>query len=328
MPAPDRPPAQSPDARAIADAFGLGRPIGVPVYSARGELGRIWRLEASSGTWAVKELFRPEDGDTARADVAYQEAAIAAGVPMPRPIVAPDGRVVVEVGPADRRMAVRLYTWIDLAPSGERAPARAAGAILGRLHGLAYPDSRPVDPWFTTAVAADRWAGLLARAGQVAEPWGATLAHLVPRIAAGAPIIAAGRHSPTIRCHLDFNPENVLVDTRGQTVVVDWEGSGPAAAEQELASAVAEFVRDPAVTAAFLKAYAAAGGPATLRDSSSFAMALAFQANLVASYAEKALDPATSEENRARAVHWISDIAAGACTPDRIDAWLAAASGR
>jgi Ser/Thr protein kinase RdoA (MazF antagonist) len=327
VPAPDRPPAQPPDAGAIADAYGLGRAIGTPLYSARGELGRIWRLETSRGIWAVKELFHPADEPGARADVAFQEAVVQAGVLMPRPIVARDGRVAARVGPTEQQVTVRVYTWIDLAGNGERTPAEAAASILGRIHALAYPDHRPIDPWFTAAVHADRWVDLLVRADHAGAPWAQTLANLVPRIAAGDPIVAPGRHTPTIRCHLDFNPENVLVDTAGRTVVVDWEASGPEAAEQELASAIGEFVPDPAGTPAFLRAYAAAGGPATLREPSSFAMTFAFGGNLVASYAKQALDPATTEENRARAVHWIGDIAASAFIPGRIDAWLAAAIG-
>jgi Ser/Thr protein kinase RdoA (MazF antagonist) len=328
VPAPDCPPAHSPDPDAISDAYGLGRPIGRPVYSARGELGRIWRLETASGVWAVKELLRAVDEAAAKADVAFQEAAIAARVPMPRPIVARDGRIVVEVGPADRPMTVRLYTWIDLARPAARAPATEAAAILGRLHALAYPDERPIDPWFTTAVEANRWAELLARADEAGVPWATTFANLVPRIAAGDPIVAAGRHSPPIRCHLDFNMENVLVDTAGRTVVVDWEDSGPAAAEQELGCVLGEFVPDPAGTRAFLRAYASAGGLATLHDASSFAMTYAFVGNLVASYAKQALDPTTTDENRARAVHWIGDIAASVFPPDYPGAWLAAALER
>jgi thiamine kinase-like enzyme len=140
-------------------------------------------------------------------------------------------------------------------------------------------------------------------------------------------VIRAGRHAPTIRCHLDFNPQNVLAYSAGRAVVVDWESSGPASAEQELASALAEFVPDPAGTGAFMAAYRAGGGRATLRDRSGFAMTLAFQGNLVAWYAERALDASTSEEDRARSAFWIEDIAANAFTLPRVDRWLAAASG-
>ena len=106
---------------------------------------------------------------------------------------------------------------------------------------------------------------------------------------------------------------------------MDWENSGPAAAEQELASVLAEFVPDPSGVPAFLVAYAQAGGPARLRDGSSFAMCLAFQSELTAWYAERAIDPAVSAEDQARAVHWIGDIAANVFTLARIDGWLTAA---
>lgn len=51
-------------------------------------------------------------------------------------------------------------------------------------------------------------------------------------------------------------------------------------------------------------------------------MTLAVQANLVAHYADQALDTSATDEDRSRAVHWIKDIAANAFTPARIDQWL------
>ena len=101
MPAPTAPPPPPPDPRAVADAFGLGRPSGTAVAAARGELGRIWRLETATGTWAVKEIFEPGTEAAAQADVAFQEAALAAGVPMPRPIVGPRATVLAQVEAPD-----------------------------------------------------------------------------------------------------------------------------------------------------------------------------------------------------------------------------------
>jgi Ser/Thr protein kinase RdoA (MazF antagonist) len=325
MPAPVLPPPPPPDAGAIADAYDLGLPSGPPVATARGELGRIWRLETLTGTWAIKEIFEPGSEADAQADVVFQQAALAAGVPMPMPVVATAGTVLAQAEAPDRSVTVRAYTWVDIAQPVRRAAATDAAAILGRLHVLAIPDDRPMDPWFTDVVPDARWRALLETTERAGVAWAPTLARLVPELIAGEPIIRAGRHRPTIRCHRDFNPENVLLDTRGRAVVVDWENSGPAAAEQELASVLAEFVPDPSGTRAFVRAYADAGGPAALRDASSFAMCLAFQAELVAWYAERALDPKLSEEDRARSVHWLEDIAANVYTPARIDAWLAAA---
>jgi hypothetical protein len=78
-----------PDPDVVVDAFGLGPPTAVPTFAARGELGRIWRFETTLGTWAVKELlhFDPARVEPdARRDVAFQLAAIAAGVSMPHPV--------------------------------------------------------------------------------------------------------------------------------------------------------------------------------------------------------------------------------------------------
>jgi hypothetical protein len=47
----------------VCDAYALGRPLGRPTFAARGELGRIWRMETSIGTWAVQEIFRPGSGE-------------------------------------------------------------------------------------------------------------------------------------------------------------------------------------------------------------------------------------------------------------------------
>lgn len=329
--------ARPPDADEAAALFGLGRVQGVPVVAARGEMGRIWRLETATGTWALKEVFRPgpDAADLARIDTAFQEAALAAGVPLPRPVVAPDGRVLVEVGPADHRRSVRVYAWVDLRGREAVVPLDEVAAILGRLHGLAIRDTRPIDPWFRDPVPAEGWPELVARAGATGVPWAAALERLVPDLLAGTELAtrafagsrSGGSSDPpaTITCHLDYNPENVLLDTMGRPVVVDWENSGPELADQELAAAVAEFVADPADTAAFLRAYADAGGPARLRGRSSFGMILTIQAALVRVYAERALDPSSSDEDRARSAHWVADIAAQVFTVERVDRWLEAA---
>jgi Ser/Thr protein kinase RdoA (MazF antagonist) len=327
-----------PDAREVAAVFDLGRVIAEPVVAARGEMGRIWRVETSTGRWALKEVFRPEPAaaELARADAAFQEAALIGGVRLPRPRRAPDGRVLIEVGPADDRRSVRVYEWVDLQErTAATVPATEAGAILGRLHGLALTDERPIHPWYRTVVPLSAWAPLVERATDAHAPWAVTLERVAPVLIAGSATAArafeAGVARPSIgapgpiTCHLDFNPENVLVDVSGSVVVVDWENSGSELAEQELASAVAEFVPDPAGTAPFLRAYGDAGGPARIRDRTSFAMTLTVQSALVRTYAERALDPTFTAEDRARSAHWIEDIAAQAFTLERIDRWLEAA---
>ena len=318
-----------PDPLAVAEAYALGEPRGAATVAARGELGRIWRLETTSGTWAVKELLRFDPTvveSAARRDIAFQRAAVDAGIPMPHPVVSRAGDVTTVVtSPQGASHRVRVYTWLDLASREAVPDRRDVATILGRLHAMELADDRPVDPWYSVPPRPDRWPDLLQEASSQGVPWRQALADVVPVVAASLDAIPAGEMRSIVTCHLDFNPENVLVDTRGRTMVIDWENSGPATAEQELASSVAEFVADPAETRDFISAYVAAGGTGRLVDRSSFRMTVVVQANLVETYARLALALDSTPEDRARSAHWVEDIAAHAFTVDRIDAWLAAA---
>jgi hypothetical protein len=46
------------DALAIAERFGLGRPVAEPVVAAVGwgERNRLWRLQTTSGVFAIKDV--------------------------------------------------------------------------------------------------------------------------------------------------------------------------------------------------------------------------------------------------------------------------------
>ena len=321
--------ASPPDPALVADAFGLGPPIGRPSVAARGELGRIWRLETERGPWAVKELLRYDEDrvrDDAKADLAFQLAALDAGVPMPRPIVARTGDAIVDVGPAGSPRLVRLYSWVDLAGRDVSPAVEDVAAILGRLHALAHRDGRDRHPWYATPPAAERWPGLVAEAKRAGGPWVGDLVRVVPIVLELLEATPPERPVPLVSCHLDYNPENVLVDAGGRPVVVDWENSGPAAPEQELASVVAEFVADPRDVAAFIGAYEAAGGTGRLVDRSSFRMTAVVQANLVETYGRIAASDAAAPEDAARSAHWVVDIARNAFSLARVDAWLEAAA--
>lgn len=177
-----------PDPVAVAEAYDLGQPRGTPTVAARGELGRIWRLETSSGTWAVKELLRFDPivvESAARGDVAFQRAALQAGIAMPRPVVSKAGTVTfIVTAPQGPPKRVRVYTWLDLA-TREAVPAPSdVAAILGRLHATAPADDRAVDPWFTVPPTPDRWPALLREASSQGAPWRPALADLVPIVAA------------------------------------------------------------------------------------------------------------------------------------------------
>ena len=321
-PGPVAPGLVAPDVDQVAAAFDLGRPIGRPVVGARGELGRIWAVTTDRGRWAVKELLEPMSPRRAATDVAFQEAALAAGIPMPSPRRRPDGRVLARVRQGDATCIVRAYGWVDLQP-GTVAPGDA-GALLARIHAVLIPTARPAHPWFRQAMAETRWHALEARVTDAAPTWSPAFYERFADIVASQRALRSMRWVPDRICHLDVNPQNVLLGADGGLVVVDWENANPGEPSQELGMAALDFgLEDDAATARFIDGYRAAGGPGRMMDRGSFAMALAVYGHLIDRYARGALDPAGSDEDRARSAFWIADMLASPVTLPRIDRVLA-----
>jgi hypothetical protein len=315
-------PDDGPDAALVAGAFGLGKPYDPAIPAARGELGRIWRLETTGGrhqsaaraagtasqTWAVKELFEPMTEVEAQADVAFQIAALRAGLPLPEPVRKPDGGVLAEVASQEGRpIIVRVYTWVDFPDPVVAAAPVVAASLLARLHRLEWPANRPPHPWFTEPVGEARWRELLDEVAVARPAWSARFREAVPELIAAEALLPPPG-APLVWCHLDFNPYNVLLDVAGRAVIVDWENSGPCALEQELAMALMDFTTDDAQARAFIDAYEAAGGPARLAGPGSFATAFAVQGHLVDRYATAAIAAEAESERRVRSERWIIEM--------------------
>lgn len=122
-------------------------------------------------------------------------------------------------------------------------------------------------------------------------------------------------------CHRDLNTENVLRAASGGVIVFDWENSGTAQPERELAAIVSDLAADvsPHAAQAAYAAYRAAGGPARLSRPADFATAIAVQGHLLQFYGRRALDQAESAENRARSRKRLDQILSQPLTTSRID---------
>jgi Ser/Thr protein kinase RdoA (MazF antagonist) len=296
--------------RVVARAYGLGEPLGPAGYAARGELGRIWRLETRGGPWAVKESLVPVEERGARDDTGFQLAAGDAGVRLPRPVLTLDGHVVL-----DGRW--RVYEWVDLA-DGEVVTGAELGAVTARLHRVGHPAWGPADPWFSEPVGRDAWEDLVAAGGE----WAAALERALPDLLALDALVIPPAPGTLVTCHRDVNAENVRRGSDGGVVVLDWENAGPARPVWELAKILAELSPEDAVAAH--RAYRDAGGAETVAEPADFSMAIAEQGHLVEFYARRALSREESRENRDRARARLSAMLARPLTPERIDALLAA----
>src|SRR6185295_4462798 len=149
------------DAAQIADRYALGNNAVLSGPVARGEVGQVWRLTTSRGSWAIKEPFERPSADESRDDAAFQDQVFASGVLMPKVVRTTAGDVLAELESA----TVRVYQWVDLKVRDAMLDAATVGRIVAAIHSVRYMGSNPVDPWYTDAVGGERWDDLI---GQLA----------------------------------------------------------------------------------------------------------------------------------------------------------------
>jgi Ser/Thr protein kinase RdoA (MazF antagonist) len=289
-------------AMAVASCYGLGTPVREPAYADRGELGLIWRLETDRGSWAVKELLAPpQEADAAR-DVAFQLAAEAEGVPLPRPRRTLDGRVLLPGEEAACPRCLRVYAWAALA-DGQVVTGAEIGEVTARLHEVRHAGAGPMEAWFSAPVGEAAWPALLAQARSADAPWAVPLERQLADLAALDAAIAPPDPARLRTCHRDLGTENVRRTSDGGVIVLDWDNAGPAPPERELAAIVSDLAADlsPEAAVEAYAAYLAAAGPARLTGSADFSMAAAAQGHLLQFCGRRALNPAESPQNRERA---------------------------
>ncbi len=307
-------------ARQVCTAFGLTTGSEASITAvARGAAGRVWCLDLGTERFAVKELFSPPDEGSVRREAAFTAHLERAGVRLAASVPGQADRFVVPVPgqAADRRL--RLYRWIDGVLPDLADPGMAAriGDLLGRLHAHAPPAQVPAgDPWYDTVPALESWGHLTGAARTQSAGWAGALSARISLLADLADLVTPAPASGLITCHRDLHPDNVLAESSGALIPLDWDEAGPAIPDRELAAVLMfwhlsdQGEADSASVRRTLAAYLAAGGPGRIRDEQTFGMYLATRLNFLHRQASIALDPRTSPEHRGYAALEIADTLA------------------
>jgi Ser/Thr protein kinase RdoA (MazF antagonist) len=308
----------APHAERIAASYGCGPVAELLGPVARGEQGEVWRLETSSGSWAVKLLFEQPDLPGTEADAAFQDQVLRAGVPLPRVQRTVDGDVLSRTGGS----WVRVYEWVDvMEPDPELDPA-AVGDLIAAIHRVrSHSQVRPVDPWYAEPVGAQHWDELLAALGAHRAPFADALAELRDDLVALEGLLAPPRDLQV--CHRDLWADNVRGTSTGSLCVIDWENGGLADPNQELAIVLFEFgLGDELRARALYDAYVGAGGPGRIEGTGDFSMLIAQLGHITEHACTRWLQPGASEAERARAADRVGEYTSRPITREAIERLL------
>lgn len=309
---------------AVAAAYGLPRPATLAGPVARGQQGLVWRLETAGGAFAVKDPLEPVDPADAAADAAFQDAALAAGVPLPRVVRDVSGNVLADVGGHQ----VRVHDWMDVGAADRSLDPGEVGRVVALVHRVRVPVAEPIHPWYTTPVGLDAWQHLAERLTAAGAPFAVELTALVPNLHALESLI--GPRSSEQWCHSDLWSDNVLprLPVGSGVAVLDWENAGPGVPVQELALVLYDFGQgDHARARALHAAYAVAGGPARVTGPDDFAVLVAQLGHIVEMGCEGWLT-ADTESGRAHHEAWVREYLDDPLTESRIDGIVAAVRPR
>ncbi len=233
----------------IARRFGLGEPVGplTPIGKRPGQ--RTWRLDTFGGRYFVKEYLRPRDlpgwsvwQRSLHGSWEVERAAVSAGLPVAIPVLAPGSCVPwVDFDVAGEPVTFRVHEWVDgvarVDPPDE-AVAAQLGTVLGRVHRLLPP----LRSWRRRPDCPTDW-----RSPVTVE---ATGSWWYPAYRASLPLLeelslrSAGAlvdNDYLVRTHRDLHAHNVLIETSGRAVVVDWDAAATLRADWDLVETAMEL---------------------------------------------------------------------------------------
>jgi Ser/Thr protein kinase RdoA (MazF antagonist) len=263
----------------ICQVFALGRPTGQPILIAGAMSNSNWRVHTDRGRFFLKVINSSEAAPDWR--VSYErrfrleEAAIAAGVDAPRPILARSGGCLAEIPVVgESPLVVRVHDWVDgvgLSP-GPASPEDAAhiGRVLAKIHALDLEEA--ADPEQVLPIyPLEDW---IKREREFPELQG-----IVPLMKRLYAFVVAGRGlvRRTLLCHRDINNRNVLRADDGRLLILDWELAGPLDPKLDVGTGILvwsgawEGEPDLRAARALVRGYREAGGEFEAGDARLFA---------------------------------------------------------
>jgi Ser/Thr protein kinase RdoA (MazF antagonist) len=310
--------AQVPSILAAFDLGSWGRLSDGPVASGR--LGSIWRLDTESGSWALKQV-----GDVPREELAellegaaFQEAALAAGVPTPAVRRTRAGELIADCA----GVRVRLHAWVDLRDPDDGLDPQDVGRLVAGLHRVDFAGAIGLDPWYTDPVGAARWSELVTALRARHAPFADELDALVPELVALEAWLG-GPPRDLRTCHRDLWADNVRRTRDGGLCVFDFDNAGLADPAQELALILVEYcATDPRRAGVVRAAYAEAGGPGRVEGPADFTMPIAQLSHIVAEGCRRWL-AATTDAERSDNAAWVREFVDAPLTRAMIEALLA-----
>ena len=309
--------------RRLLACFDLGSGQLSPGPVDRGVLGEIWRLDTTTGRWAVKVATTQADELDNPDGVALQEAAVRFGVTAPVVRRTVDGSVVAVV--EGRRL--RVQSWVDASPARVGLDAQAVGSLLAALHraGASLPTPvGAVHQWYTEPVGADAWEDLVARSRAAGAPYTAELERLrEDLVRLESSYLRVSAWAPLLVGHRDLYADNVRLGPAG-LVVYDFDNAGPFSPTQELGMVLAEFATDAvgAVVAGrartLVEAYEDAGGPGQVRGPGDLTAAGASLLHIVQMWGRQWLGAADTHDDglTVRAERGVREFLDRPLTPD------------
>jgi len=280
------------DGTAIADAFALGE-VHKFTHAADGMMTRIWRLDSTSGSYAVKEFrdFVDVDELASRLETSTQlsDAARDAGVVSPRVIRDSGGELVHRFGNGGESDAIHatVSTWIDGRPLQLTRDVSDAAAWLGSTVATIErapdpPNARSLDPWLTnwlTAVPAKfDWQTALEQARRSDKSWAELLSARLNQLTQLAESVTPSIDGRQSVLHTDLQPKNVLVTSTG-FALLDWDDAARCSVDRILARTLIEWFTGgqarPELISDFMRAYRADGGRGVIEDVTAFGYAVA-----------------------------------------------------